>query len=176
MEVRSLFQILTGQGKLPAGVRIAPRSHHILQLVVLGLVAGKIDNRQAAQHCDYTETNSTVDKRLPFWLRRVVYNLRGGFLLCPLIIALTLGCAGAFMSWLEETIPSISDFVPRALFPSHADPHAAQITLGGIAAATMKVVSSETEATVDERMPRPSQSGRQDRTIETAANTKKHGA
>ena len=82
-----------------------------------------------------------MDKRLPFWLRRVMYNLRGGFLLRPLIIALTLGCAGAFLSWLEETVPSISDFVPRALFPSHADPQVAQVILGGIATSIMTVVS-----------------------------------
>src|SRR5579864_2526366 len=95
----------------------------------------------ANPHSDYTETNSTVDKRPPFWLRRVMYNLRGGFLLRPLIIALTLGCAGALLSWLEETVPSISDFVPRALFPSHADPQVAQVILGGIATSIMTVVS-----------------------------------
>jgi uncharacterized membrane protein len=70
-----------------------------------------------------------------------MYNLRGGFLLRPLIIALTLGCAGALLSWLEETVPSISDFVPRALFPSHADPQVAQVILGGIATSIMTVVS-----------------------------------
>jgi uncharacterized membrane protein len=70
-----------------------------------------------------------------------MYNLRGGFLLRPLIIALTLGCAGALLSWLEETVPLISDFVPRALFPSHADPQVAQVILGGIAASIMTVVS-----------------------------------
>jgi uncharacterized membrane protein len=86
-------------------------------------------------------TNSPLDKRLPFWLRRVMYNLRGGFLLRPLIIALTLGCAGALLSWLEETVPSVSDFVPRALFPSHADPQVAQVILGGIATSIMTVVS-----------------------------------
>jgi uncharacterized membrane protein len=70
-----------------------------------------------------------------------MYNLRGGFLLRPLIIALTLGCAGALLSWLEETVPSISDFVPRALFPSHADPQVAQVILGDIATSIMTVVS-----------------------------------
>jgi len=70
-----------------------------------------------------------------------MYNLRGGFLLRPLIIALTLGCAGALLSWLEETVPSISDLVPRALFPSHADPQVAQVILGGIATSIMTVVS-----------------------------------
>jgi uncharacterized membrane protein len=82
-----------------------------------------------------------VDRRLPLWIRRAMYNLRGGFLVRPLIIALTLGFVGALLSWLEETFPSISDLVPRALFPSHADPQVAQIILGAIAGSIMTVVS-----------------------------------
>lgn len=70
-----------------------------------------------------------------------MYNLRGGFLVRPLIIALTLGCAGAVFSWLEETFPFLSDVVPHALFPSHADPQVAQVVLAGIAASIMTVVS-----------------------------------
>jgi uncharacterized membrane protein len=70
-----------------------------------------------------------------------MYNLRGGFLLRPLIIALTLGCAGALLSWLEETFPGLGDLVPRALFPSHSDPQVAQVILGGIASSIMTVVS-----------------------------------
>jgi uncharacterized membrane protein len=70
-----------------------------------------------------------------------MYNLRGGFLVRPLTIALALGCAGAALSWLEETFPVVSDLVPRALFPSHSDPQVAQIILGGIAASIMTVVS-----------------------------------
>ena len=71
-----------------------------------------------------------MDKRLPFWLRNVMYNLRGGFLLRPLIIALSLGCAGALLSWLEETFPGLGNLVPSALFPSHEDPQVAQVILG----------------------------------------------
>jgi hypothetical protein len=82
-----------------------------------------------------------MNKRLPFWLRNVMYNLRGGFLLRPLIIALTLGCAGALLSWLEETFPGLGDFVPTALFPSHSDPQVAQVILAGIASSIMTVVS-----------------------------------
>lgn len=82
-----------------------------------------------------------MDRRLPLWIRRAMYNLRGGFLVRPLIIALTLGYAGALLSWLEETFPSISDLVPSALFPSHADPQVAQIILGAIAGSIMTVVS-----------------------------------
>ena len=70
-----------------------------------------------------------------------MYNLRGGFLLRPLIIALTLGCAGALLSWLEETFPDLGELVPKALFPSHSDPQVAQVILGGIASSIMTVVS-----------------------------------
>jgi uncharacterized membrane protein len=70
-----------------------------------------------------------------------MFNLRGGFLLRPLIIALTLGCAGAFLSSLEVTFPGLGDFVPAVLFPSHSDPQVAQVILGGIASSIMTVVS-----------------------------------
>jgi len=80
-------------------------------------------------------------KSLPLMLRHAMYNLRGGFLIRPLTIALALGCAGAFLSWLEEEFPAASAWVPTALFPSHADPQVAQIILAGIAASIMTVVS-----------------------------------
>src|SRR5271167_2728231 len=70
-----------------------------------------------------------------------MYNLRGGFLVRPLIIALALGCAGALLSWLEEQFPVASAWVPTAAFPSHADPQVAQVILAGIAASMMTVVS-----------------------------------
>jgi len=82
-----------------------------------------------------------MDKRLPFWLRHIMYNLRGGFLLRPMAIALTLGCAGVTLAWLEETYPALGEYVPAALFPSHSDPQVAQVILGGIAASIMTVVS-----------------------------------
>jgi uncharacterized membrane protein len=80
-------------------------------------------------------------KSLPLMLRHAMYNLRGGFLIRPLTIALTLGCAGAFLSWLEEEFPAASAWVPTVLFPSHADPQVAQVILAGIAASIMTVVS-----------------------------------
>ena len=80
-------------------------------------------------------------KSLTLMLRHAMYNLRGGFLIRPLTIALTLGCAGAFLSWLEEEFPAISAWVPAVLFPSHADPQVAQVILAGIAASIMTVVS-----------------------------------
>ena len=54
---------------------------------------------------------------------------------------LSLGCAGALLSWLEETEPALSAWVPAVLFPSHSDPQVAQVILGGIAASIMTVVS-----------------------------------
>jgi uncharacterized membrane protein len=79
--------------------------------------------------------------RPPLWVRHVMYNLRGGFLVRPLTIALGLGCTGAFLSWLEQTVPGAGDWVPRALFPSHSDPQVAQVILAGIAGSIMTVVS-----------------------------------
>src|SRR5665647_1518490 len=73
--------------------------------------------------------------------RHAVYNLRGGFLIRPLTIALALGCAGAVLSCLEEEFPAASAWVPTVLFPSHADPQVAQVILAGIAASIMTVVS-----------------------------------
>src|ERR1700728_752584 len=70
-----------------------------------------------------------------------MYNLRGGFLVRPLSIALGLGCAGALLSWLEESVPVLSAWTPPVLFPSRADPQVAQIILGGIATSIMTVVS-----------------------------------
>lgn len=78
---------------------------------------------------------------VPAWLRNVLYNLRGGFLVRPLIIAVALGLLGALVSYLEESFPGVSDWVPQALFPSHSDPQVAQVILGGIAASIMTVVS-----------------------------------
>lgn len=82
-----------------------------------------------------------MSKQLPAWLRNALYNLRGGFLVRPLIIALVLGFLGALFSGLEESFPGAEDWVPRLLFPSHADPQVAQVILAGIAASIMTVVS-----------------------------------
>lgn len=83
----------------------------------------------------------TIRRRLPLLARNIAYNLRGGFLVRPFGIALTLGIAGALFSWAEEAHPELGDWVPTLLFPSHADPQVAQIILGGIAASIMTVVS-----------------------------------
>ncbi|HTT38975.1 MAG TPA: DUF2254 domain-containing protein [Burkholderiales bacterium] len=80
-------------------------------------------------------------ERLVLLVRRAIYNLRGGFLVRPLIIALALGCAGALLSWGEEEVPAMSGWVPAILFPSRSDPQVAQVILAGIAASIMTVVS-----------------------------------
>ncbi|HTR39703.1 MAG TPA: DUF2254 domain-containing protein [Bryobacteraceae bacterium] len=82
-----------------------------------------------------------MDRPFALVIRQVMYNLRGGFLVRPLMIALTLGCAGAVLSRVEEVVPGFSNFVSKALFPSHADPQVAQVILGDIATSTMTVVS-----------------------------------
>jgi len=82
-----------------------------------------------------------VIERLRLLFRKAIYNLRGGFLVRPVTIALALGGAGAVLSWIEESNPSISDWAPRVLFFSHGDPAVAQVILSDIATSTMTVVS-----------------------------------
>ncbi len=82
-----------------------------------------------------------MKERLLLLIRRAIYNSRGGFLVRPLLIALALGCAGALLSWAEETAPAMSAWVPAILFPSRADPQVAQVILAGIAGSIMTVVS-----------------------------------
>src|SRR6516164_6877715 len=71
-------------------------------------------------------------ERLPALFRSAIYALRGGFLIRPLAIALSLGTAGAVLSWLEERVPEVSAWVPIVLFPSREDPGVAQIILSSI--------------------------------------------
>jgi uncharacterized membrane protein len=82
-----------------------------------------------------------VIERLRITFRHALYNLRGGFLVRPVSIAIVLGCAGALLSWIEESTPSISDWAPRVLFFTHSDPTVAQVILSDIATSTMTVVS-----------------------------------
>jgi uncharacterized membrane protein len=82
-----------------------------------------------------------MHRSLPLVLRSISYALRGGFLVRPLVIALFLGTAGAVLSSLEETLPSISAWLPETLFPSRQDPQVAQTILSGIAGSIMTVVS-----------------------------------
>jgi uncharacterized membrane protein len=82
-----------------------------------------------------------LSERLLLSFRHVMYSLRGGFLVRPLIIALALGAAGALLSALEEALPALNTLAPKVLFPSHADPQVAQVILAAIAASMMTVVS-----------------------------------
>ena len=84
---------------------------------------------------------SGMFERLPILFRSVMYALRGGFLVRPLVIALTLGATGALLSSLEESTPKISAWIPNTLFPSHEDPAVAQVILSSIATSIMTVVS-----------------------------------
>jgi uncharacterized membrane protein len=88
-----------------------------------------------------TAKNDTVIERLRLLVRKAFYNLRGGFLVRPVLIALALGWLGAILSWVEESNPYIGDFAPKVLFFSQADPTVAQIILSDIATSTMTVVS-----------------------------------
>src|ERR1022692_3179972 len=54
----------------------------------------------------YTWADRAMRKSLRLMLRHAMYNLRGGFLIRPLTIALTLGCAGAFLSWIGRDVSS----------------------------------------------------------------------
>jgi uncharacterized membrane protein len=82
-----------------------------------------------------------VTERLRLLFRNAIYNLRGGFLVRPLTIALVLGFAGALLSWMEESHPALGSRVPRVLFLSRVDPQVSQVILAGIAASIMTVVS-----------------------------------
>lgn len=74
-------------------------------------------------------------------LRHATYNLRGGFLVRPLIIAVVMGCGGMLLSQLEAAYPALSGWAPSCFFPSHADPGIAQVILSDIATSVMTVVS-----------------------------------
>jgi uncharacterized membrane protein len=82
-----------------------------------------------------------MHRSLPLMFRSLMYALRGGFLVRPLVIAILLGAAGAVLSSLEEHIPAIAAWLPQTLFPSHQDPQMAQAIFGGIAGSIMTVVS-----------------------------------
>jgi len=76
-----------------------------------------------------------------FNIRHLLYKLRGGFLIRPIVIALIFGFLGAFLSTWEEGHPGLGKLVPTFLFPSHDDPQIAQIILSSIATSMMTVVA-----------------------------------
>ena len=82
-----------------------------------------------------------LNQRLGSCISHLMYNLRGGFLVRPLLIALVFGVIGAVLSTLEELYPGIAAWIPATLFPSNQDPQVAQIILSSIATSMMTVVS-----------------------------------
>jgi uncharacterized membrane protein len=82
-----------------------------------------------------------MKKRLLPFFRHVMFNLRGGFLVRPLIYALVLGAIGAILSILEANYPWISRITPGFLFPTNSDPALCQVILSTIAGSMMTVVS-----------------------------------
>jgi uncharacterized membrane protein len=82
-----------------------------------------------------------MPKSLTVALRSALYAFRGGFLIRPFAIAMTLGITGAALSSWEERTPVISALVPVVLFPSRTDPQVAQAILSAIATSVMTVVS-----------------------------------
>jgi uncharacterized membrane protein len=82
-----------------------------------------------------------MTRRFPLAIKHIMFNLRGGFLVRPLCIALALGFSGGLLSWMEEIYPSTSGWVPVLLFPSKSDPQIAQIILSNVATSIMTVVS-----------------------------------
>jgi uncharacterized membrane protein len=79
--------------------------------------------------------------RLSLLFRRLAYELRGGFLVRPFLIALAMGALGAVLSATEEQVPALGAWVPTILFPSRQDPQSAQLILSAIATSIMTVVS-----------------------------------
>ena len=74
-------------------------------------------------------------------IRRLQNDIRVGFLIRPLLIALIIGAVGMYLSEFEELHPHIRDFIPTVLFPTTEDPAVAQLILSSIATAMMTVVS-----------------------------------
>jgi len=82
-----------------------------------------------------------MSKDLTIQFREALYAFRGGFLLRPFAIAITLGLTGLALSTLEARRPQLSALAPRLLFPSGIDPQLAQTLLSDIATSIMTVVS-----------------------------------
>ncbi|HTB31822.1 MAG TPA: DUF2254 domain-containing protein [Bacteroidia bacterium] len=78
---------------------------------------------------------------MKIFISRVANDLRVGFLIRPLVIALLIGAAGMYLSTLEENYPQIRNWIPTMLFPTTQDPAVAQLILSNIATAMMTVVS-----------------------------------
>lgn len=58
-----------------------------------------------------------MPKRLALLMQSVMYALRGGFLVRPLVIAIVPGTLGAVLSWIEEALPESGHGFPKFCFP-----------------------------------------------------------
>src|ERR1700677_41098 len=74
-------------------------------------------------------------------VRRVQYNLRGGFLVRPLAIAIALACLGILIPAIEERYPLIAIVLKRLSVVAPHDAPTAQGLLATIASSIMTVVS-----------------------------------
>jgi uncharacterized membrane protein len=82
-----------------------------------------------------------MPESLQMLLRSTAYAVRGGFLVRPFMIALTLGAVGLIISRAEALSPGASALMADWLFPARADPGLAQTILSDIATSIMTVVS-----------------------------------
>ena len=73
--------------------------------------------------------------------RRVQYNLRGGFLVRPLVIAIALACFGTLIPAVEERYPLTAIVLKRLSVVAPHDAQTAQGLLATIAGSIMTVVS-----------------------------------
>lgn len=79
--------------------------------------------------------------RYKFIIYRLKNDMRIGFLVRPLLIALLIGASGMYLSVLEQAYPAIQNWIPTMFFPTTHDPGVAQMVLSNIATAMMTVVS-----------------------------------
>ncbi len=82
-----------------------------------------------------------MNERFRFLVRHVLFTLKGGFLVRPLAMALTLGMIGTVLSSSELQNPWLGSWVPAGLFPIRRDHVIAQLILSTIASSVMTVVS-----------------------------------
>lgn len=79
--------------------------------------------------------------RHPIYAGKVLYNLRGGFLVRPLAITLILGSCGILLANLELLHPALGAWIPPIFALAHAGPQVAQTVLTCVAGSVMTVVS-----------------------------------
>jgi uncharacterized membrane protein len=73
--------------------------------------------------------------------RHVVYELKGGYLLLPVLITLLLSLAAICLPYLEESVPAFRQWAESTTFLVPSDPGMAQLLLGAIAGSCITIVS-----------------------------------